>query len=75
MGSLILIWQTEFKPVVGLERDGFCQALHVQDMLHEYHSHNQIDLVWFYGISSIVGYLILNLVYSYMLDVYVSQQS
>ena len=28
-----------------------------------------IGLVWFYGISNIIGYLMPNLVYSYMLDI------
>ena len=28
-----------------------------------------IGLVWFYGISTIVGYLKPNLVYSYILDI------
>ena len=28
------------------------------------------DLVWFYGIPTIVGYLKPNLVYSYILDIY-----
>ena len=27
-------------------------------------------LVWFYGISTIVGYLMLNPVYKYILDIY-----
>ena len=28
------------------------------------------SFVWFYGISTIVGYLILNPVYTYILDIY-----
>ena len=31
---------------------------------------NIYDLVWFYGISTIVGYLMPNPVYSYILDIY-----
>ena len=29
------------------------------------------DLVWFYGISTIVFYLILNHIYTYILNIYV----
>ena len=27
-------------------------------------------LVWFYGLSTIVGYLMSNLIYTYILDIY-----
>ena len=30
----------------------------------------RFGLVWFYGISTLVGYLMLNPVYSYILDIY-----
>ena len=29
-----------------------------------------VDLVWFYGISTIIGYLMPNLVYTYILSIY-----
>ena len=39
----------------------------------------RFGLVWFYGILSILGYLMPNLVYSFLLDIYdqpnISQQS
>ena len=31
---------------------------------------NKYDLVWFYGISTLVGYLILNPIYRYVLNIY-----
>ena len=33
-------------------------------------AHSYCDLVWFYGISTIVGYLMPNPLYTYILDIY-----
>ena len=41
----------------------FCLRLHVSRC-------NKMDLVWFYCISTIVGYLIPNPLYTYILNIY-----
>ena len=46
-----------------------CRLFNAKSYLHTYIL-NVYDLVGFYGISTIVGYLIPNPVYTYILDIY-----
>ena len=39
-------------------------------ILRVFYQDDYLGLVWFYGIPTIVGYLRLNPVYSYILDIY-----
>ena len=47
-----------------------CRLFNAKSGLYIYIRYIWIGLFWFYGISTIVGYLMLNTVYTYILDIY-----
>ena len=47
-----------------------CRLFNVKSSLYIYIRYMGFDLVGFYGISTIVGYLILNFVFTYILNIY-----
>ena len=47
-----------------------CRLLNAKSSLYIYIKYIGFGLVWFYGISTIIGYLILNPVYTYILNIY-----
>ena len=52
----------------------YCKLIEMKNYKHLYygiHSHtHHTCLVWFYGISTIVGYLMPSPVYTYLLNIY-----
>ena len=47
-----------------------CRLLNIKYSLYVYVRYKLLDLVWFYGISTILGYLMPNPVYTYILNIY-----
>ena len=48
----------------------YCRLFNAKSSLYIYIKYVGFGLVGFYGISTIVGYLMPNLVYTYILDIY-----
>ena len=63
------IWTNPNEPIKGnLKKDE--HRPYWNTILEDSGEVQELDFVWFYGISSLVGYLMPNLVYTYLLDIY-----